>query len=286
MYHFKPNAYGGQPDIPSRSAKQVLGSSARNPHPTIQSSQVWIAPTPPIALRGRRAVHDSNDVRLLRTSTMPEARDEDRELPRSSSGGSILRRRTFDEQKKMSEARANELITRFELSDVKNTALNKKGTFNSTNTVSLRTISTQEAMRLIAKEQEEIINRTGNENPLLTKRQVEEKNKVEDKIRRMAEWKKNRESEGLVTLGGLVNDQNRGAARLAQSYSGDSGFGQFALQTKSSEEHSIEIKSPGTGITLAHADPLNPQATPVERKANQRGYKASNGKTYDLDTLC
>jgi hypothetical protein len=253
MFHFKPNVYGAHP------REHVVGSSRETPGRPLQASKVWIAPTPETPSRARGGVQDSNDARLLRVSTMPESRDEDREVLESSSGGLILRRRTFDEQKKHSQAKANDLIARYELSDVKNTALNKKGTIKSTSTASLRTISYQEAMSLIAKEHDEIVSRTGNNNPLLTKRQEEEKNKAEDKIRRMADWKKTNERDGPPTL--------------------------RALKSKSFEEQKIETKGSGI-ISFGGAVPLMIQTKPVERAANDKGYIASNGKTYHCDTLC
>jgi len=131
---------------------------------------------------------------IPRSVTMPETSASSVDMYRTASGGLILRRRTYEEQKELSHAKASQLSSLYEMSGVqKHTALNKNASFHHkateyTGKPSFAPMDAKQAAEAFRKRQAEASERR-KEDPLRTER--------ERKVDRLAAMRKTRSSKPL-----------------------------------------------------------------------------------------
>lgn len=134
----------------------------------------------------------TQDISITRSATMPEQHSSTISIGRTRSGGLIPRKRSYEEQEKLSRARASHLSSLYEMSNVeKNTALNKNACFQQTFTNHIGTPSlamedpkqAAEAYRMRQQEARE----QRKKDPLLTERERRSSNNlgnIQQKIKR------------------------------------------------------------------------------------------------------
>ena len=276
MYHHANRSSSDVPFPQAVSYTQIGGSSSTHhvtASPSIRS-QAWNYGKP----RYR------NHVSVHHRMSMPLVDDEDdkanTDVHRTFSGGLIMRRRTLEEQKRLSQNRSFELSVRFELSDVKDTDLNKNGKFkvnatNYTGAPSLQTISPKEAIKVFENRKRESDAKKQVEDPLLS---AHEKKKL-GQIQYRQPPLQDREIKGQTSRCSALqvnaySEDNRGKkfrASLEHARSSDdenqpgiANVGRRVLNDKNSDNYSVEVVTKGTGIF----------------------YIDSNGKMKDLPNLC
>jgi hypothetical protein len=125
----------------------------------------------------------AQDVSIARSATMPEQYSSTISIGRSISGGLIPRKRSYEEQEKLSRARASHLSSLYEMSNVeKNTALNKNACFHETftnhmGTPSLAMADPKQAAEAYRMRQQEAREQR-KKDPLLTERERRSANKL------------------------------------------------------------------------------------------------------------
>jgi hypothetical protein len=201
------------------------------------------------------------------TSTTTDDSDDMLDVKRTSSGGLIMRRKTFEEQEQLSRARAAELSALYELSEAKETKLNKRGIFKHhiTGTPSVKgsLMTPRQASSRFARQESNRKTRTGGRDPLLTAHEIKEKSDKEELERRKAAVKqKNKVRRSVISSSfdrGGYSDENLMPETIGYEIVLSNGRGSLV---------------PGAAIPLPN------------KPAHGSGYRAANGVIYDVPNLC
>jgi hypothetical protein len=128
----------------------------------------------------------AEEASMIRSATMPE-RYEFLEVHRTGSGGLIMRKRTFEEQKELSREKALQLSEIYEMSDVRTATLNKKASFQHKaieykGKPSFAQIDPKQAALAYRQKQDQAYERR-KEDPLLMERERKVKMKIENPVK-------------------------------------------------------------------------------------------------------
>ena len=295
MYHFRVASFGA---TSGESASSVQSRGSSTPYHNNTSASIRS-----LAWNDRTSQH-AKDLSLQRSSTMPLNHGENREFHRSASGGLIVLRRTLEERKKINEARASELSSLYELSDIKNTELNKKGIFKIKateykGTPSVLTITPKEAAKMFEKRAQEYQDKHKGAGPLLTAQEMRGKVKLEDmKTCQAAYSSKHKESEGCalnfnehIRAPFSVKEQNVASPPISQSLPvgeenlyDQSRFRDHVCDHQNLVEQSIEVIPKIGGFNMNLSPQI--QANHDTQFSQKRGDKISNDKLFYLPALC
>jgi hypothetical protein len=185
------------------------------------------------------------------------------DIKRTGSGGLIMRKKTFEEQEQLSRARAAVLSDLYELSEGKETKLNKKGIFKhrvaGNPSVKGSLMSPQLAAAKFAKQEVDRKTRTGGKDPLLTAHEIKEKTENEELERRKAAVKQKNKLRRDMIYPASSFDENLLPNTVGYEILLSNGKGSLV---------------PGVAIPLPN------------KPARGGGYRAANGVIYDVPQLC
>jgi hypothetical protein len=264
MFAFSKYNHPGPESTPreSRPSQSELAKTQRRGSSSIHQSA--LSP----GLYGKASQHSN----IARAMTADNGDDAMHDIKRTGSGGLIMRKKSFEEQEQLSQARAAVLSDLYELSEGKDTDLNKKGIFKHqiTGKPSVKGSQTtpQLAAAKFAKQESNRKWRTGGRDPLLTVHEIKEKTEREDLERRKAAVKqKNKLRHDMISPASSFDGPTRG------------GYNDENLLP---EAVGYEIvASNGRGSLVPGA------AVPLPNKpARGGGYRAANGVIYDVPNLC
>jgi hypothetical protein len=263
MFSFSKYNHPGPESAPreSRPSQSELAKTQRRGSSSIHHNAL----TP--GLYGKESQH----LNITRSMTADHG-DDALDIKRTGSGGLIMRKRTFDEQEQLSRARAAVLSDLYELSEGKETKLNKKGIFKRkvTGKPSLTgsLMTPQLAATKFAKQEADRKTRTGGKDPLLTAREIKEKTENEGLERRKLEVKeKNKGLSCMISSASSFDGPTRGGSNDENLLPDTVGYEIVLSNGKGSFV-------PGVAIPLPN------------KSARGGGYRAANGVIYDVPRMC
>ena len=214
---------------------------------------------------------ESQQLSITRAMTA-ENGDDMLDIKRTGSGGLIMRKKTFDEQEQLSRARAAVLSDLYELSEGKDTNLNKNGIFKQKVTgnpsVKGSLMTPQLAAAKFAKQEVDRKARTGGKDPLLTAHEVQEKTRHEELQRRkLAVKEKNKVRSNIISPTSSFDGPTRGGYNDENLLPDTVGYEIVLSNGKGS-------LVPGVAVPLSN------------KPARGGGYRAANGVIYDVPRLC
>ena len=298
MYHFRVGSFG------ATSGESVSSGQSRRsstPDDYITSTSVRSLP------RNFRTTQHSKDLSLQRSFTEPFYRGENPEFHRSASGCLIERSRILGKGNKVNEALASELSSLYELSDFKNTALNKNGNFKIKATEykgspSVLTITPKEAAKIFEKRAQEYQSKNKGVDPLLSEQEKRKMEKLDDlKLRQVAYSSKPKESGGRSLTSNVhsrapfsVKEQNFSSRSKSLSLPIDeenlddrSRFRYHVCDHQDLVQQSFEVTSKSGKLCM------NPSPQTLVNQAGDNTYvshngedKLSNDTPFNLPALC
>jgi hypothetical protein len=218
---------------------------------------------------------ESQHLNMITRAMTADNGDDMLDVKRTGSGGLvIIRKKTFEEQEQLSRARATVLSDLYELSEGKETELNKKAIFKHQATGNPSVKGSLMTPRLaavkFAKQEVDRKTRTGGKDSLLTAHEIKEQTENEELERRKAAVKQK-------------NKVRRDMLSPASSFDGPTPRGGYNDENLLPDTVGYEIVlSNGKGSSVPGAAIL-----PLPNRPDRGGgYRATNEVIYDLPHLC
>jgi hypothetical protein len=280
MFHFKTNVHPGPEEEapmshrPSKSEmffSQHRGGSSSFHHNAVSPSLYGAESTNlPGIFRAKTSDWNNGDMFAIR---------------RTGSGGLLMKNRSFEKQKNVSRARAAQLSALYEMSESKDTNLNRKAIIKHNVTCAAKMggqiMTAKQAAMKFTKQEAAFKARTKGNDPLLTAHEIKERERKELITRRKTEIKKRNNGKSPTEVTPTSSFEDSAPKRVRTSPRHVASYDDDDLLPSSVGFEVVGTKGCGAFSMLpavAKPRPSNP--------AKNTGYRAANGIVYDVPNLC